>query len=143
MLTNTIGWIFRAESTAGRNVCSKLCQHDKVGQLRRNATFKPLEIIARHKGAGKLTCVVRAEVKEDDAVAILNTAIGTIDFGGFNKLIVFIASIGIGQCLAGAVGIEFCLAGGHYVIACLNALPAVIAVHREEATNYRSDLTIT
>ena len=89
---------------------------------------------------GHLTGAVGTEVHEDDAVALVDDALGADD----DRLDEFVRHIGGIACLhsVNGVGIQHAFAADDGVIAGLDAVPALVAVHAPEAALQGGDLRV-
>ncbi len=124
------------------NIRGILGQHDQAigGQRRAHLTAEAVEVL-EHEGAGQLAGAVGAEIQEQHGVAVLGSdrlAVRAHAGGGdeFVGLATFVGGVEAGF---GALGLVLAMAFGDQAVGFLDAVPAVVAVHGEVATDDRGD----
>ena len=143
VFANAIDQFFRRKSTVGWNVSGVLRHHDVVAKSRASLALKAFEFVAFDECTGDFTGAVRAEVEADDGIAVFYFARLVANHSGFNKFVVFVTFVGglqrINTCWCGKLSLTEC----HRIVALLDPIPAVIAVHRIETANDRCNRGIT
>ena len=87
-----------------------------------------------------LSGAVRAEVHEYHAVALVHDALGAHD-DGLNKLVGYVCLVAVLDCLHG-VGVHCALAADNGVVACLDSVPALVAIHAVKSALDGRDLRV-
>ena len=127
------GWV----SDAGGDAVGVFCCCHKIGERWMSFALKAVKVLV-DKGAGDFACAVRAEVHKYYAVAVANFGVGftfLLNNGGADKFIIFVAIIGCLQGVGGVAVLVFAAAAGQQVVGFFNAVPAIVAVHREITAN--------
>ena len=109
-----------------------------VVQVFRNSLAPEAIKIRLRERIGHFPRTVGAEIHENHAVTGLNAPIRNAD-DGLDEFIRHTGGVA-GLHRVDGVGILYALAADHGVVACLDAVPALVAVHAVEATLQRRDL---
>ena len=89
---------------------------------------------------GHLACAVGAEVHEYNAVTLVHDALGAHD-DGLNKLVGYVCLVAVLDCLHG-VGVHCALAADNGIVACLDSVPALVAIHAVKSALDGRDLRV-
>ncbi|CRX28632.1 hypothetical protein PAERUG_P54_1_London_24_VIM_2_04_13_05103 [Pseudomonas aeruginosa] len=144
VLAEDVGQRLRREGAGRRDARRVLGQHDETCQLRGSFAGELIEC-RLDEGAAQLAGAVGAEVHEDHRVAILDPhrfGAGRDHRGGLDEFVALAAGVGGLEGCHRGVGGELGLAVDNQFIGGLDAVPAVVAVHREIAADDRGDAAL-
>ena len=136
-LAEHVAQAYRREGAGRIDIGGVFGGGDKRGESGPAAALKAPEILV-DKSAGQLPRPVGAEIHKQHGVALGNRG-GLANAHGADKLIVFVAGIGGLQAGGGAIRARRGQALGQQAIHRLDAIPALIPVHRKVATAQRGD----